>query len=138
MFFSLFLLSIYPKAQLPFHLFSSQTIEVFSNNDNNIHFMTDKEQHNKSVVVELPIFRNKNRSGLDERNISNFTENCEIINKIETYFHKFYLLRFLQNKSIIVIEKLKKIECMEKQEENSWVHNITKGGLFDDWDSEIM
>jgi len=139
MFFSLFLLSIYPKAQLPFRLFSSQTMEIFSNNDNNIHFMNGKEEENKTVIGdELPIFSSKNISGLDERHIYNFTDNSEILNKIEINMHKFSLLRFLQNKSVTLMEKLKEIEFMERQEQNSMIQDVMQGGLFQDWDSDII
>ena len=126
MIFSLLLLSIHLKAQLPFRLFSSQTMKVFRNNDNDTQFTTCKEE--------------QNASGFDERNIHNFAKNSEIINKITINTHKLNLLQFLQNNSVNVMEKLKQIEFIERQEQqqNYLINNITKGGLFHDWYFVIM
>ena len=62
----------------------------------------------------------------------------EELYKIFLNFKKMELLKNLKNNKLNTLQKMEKINIFNKNyEEHIICHNITKGGLLDDWDFEI-
>lgn len=54
-------------------------------------------------------------------------------------FYKYNQLRILRDEQVSILDKLKIVEEIEQDaEESKYSYNITKGGLWKDWAEEIM
>ena len=145
MFISMFLLSIQIKTRYPFRLYNN-IVNDTNNNINPTNSFTKEEVQgrqipfvNPIVTNELPILRNKNRSGLDERFTMRYYEKeSESLNQIDLSFHKMKALYFLQNNSNSIPEKLRLVEFLDSQKREIFLKSFTQGGLFHDWDSDIF
>jgi hypothetical protein len=92
---------------------------------------------NLSNRKELPILRNNNKTGLDER-FQHVEEDYIILNKLDKYYYKKGILGLLQNNSLTVWEKIRLFEYLEFEKESSLLTDFRQGGLFHDWDTEIF
>jgi hypothetical protein len=82
--------------------------------------------------------KNNMTSGYDGRyNITEILNNTEI-EKIKENFNKYNLLKTLEDKKIPIQHKIKLIDNYNKNNYQSvYVTNITKGGLFKDWNFKL-
>jgi hypothetical protein len=69
----------------------------------------------------------KNKSGYDFRNNTNDEINMDVLKSIK----KHEILMILQSPDISIFEKMTIIEEIDVAD--SYLYNISKGGLFDDW-----
>jgi hypothetical protein len=77
---------------------------------------------------------NNSNSGNDMRFIENNDKESELqINQIKKYIDKKKLLDNLMNNNINILSKL---TLIDEYKELNYLSNITKGGLFKDWDNE--
>lgn len=61
-----------------------------------------------------------------------------MLDKIKMYNHKFNVLQRLKDNKVSIFDK---IHLIEKEDINDFymrASNITKGGLFDDWDFDFI
>jgi len=92
---------------------------------------------NLSYTKELPILRNNNKTGLDERFLD-IKEDDNILTKIDKYYYKSEILGLLQNNSITIWEKIRLFEYFDFEKESIFLTDFSNGGLFHDWDNEIF
>lgn len=77
-------------------------------------------------------------NGYDERHETSNETDTELLAQIKTNMKKLELLRKLQDNRTSVIEKLEFIEIHDRTfGENSVIHNISAGGLWKDFNTEI-
>jgi len=137
MIFSLFLISIHSKQKNRSCLFSSECIDIFNNNKMNNNTGKESIIVNLSYTKELPILRNNNKTGLDERFLD-IKEDDNILTKIDKYYYKSEILGLLQNNSITIWEKIRLFEYFDFEKESIFLTDFSNGGLFHDWDNEIF
>jgi hypothetical protein len=78
-------------------------------------------------------------NGYDERHETSNETDTEMLTKIKTNMKKLDLLRKLQDNRTSFIEKLELIEIHDRTfGENSVRHNISAGGLWKDFNTEIF
>ena len=77
------------------------------------------------------------RAGKDERYNETSDLDLEMLDKIKMYNRKFKVLQQLEDERISIFDK---IGLIEKEDINDFYMrstNITRGGLFDDWDFDL-
>jgi hypothetical protein len=75
-------------------------------------------------------------NGLDNR--VQKPENTSMSSILQNYY-KYNQLRILRDQQVSILDKLKIVEEIEQDaEESKYSTNITKGGLWKDWANEIM
>jgi len=138
MLFSLFLFSIHGRSKNRSCLFSTECSHVSNTNINNNTgresiLYIDPSKKNSSTLHK----KNNNNDGWDERFLYMKRDDV-MLNKIDGYNRKMDLLRFLQNNSNNIWEKIKRIEYSDFEKQSPYLPDISRGGLFHDWDTEIF
>jgi hypothetical protein len=139
----MFLLSFPLKTRVPFQLRSDTVNDTTDNHLFNNHILNKKDiikgEETWVHTNELPILRNKNRSGLDERFVNQGNKyDVSTLNKIDDFYHKMEVLRFLQNNSNHISDKIRRIELLDRDHKDSFLYDFMKGGLFREWDDDIF
>uniref|UniRef100_A0A6C0ESQ9 Uncharacterized protein n=1 Tax=viral metagenome TaxID=1070528 RepID=A0A6C0ESQ9_9ZZZZ len=100
----------------------------------------EKKCNNADMAIDLnkikkiPDYINiiKNKSGYDFRNNAIDEINLDVLKSIK----KHEILMTLQSPDISIFEKMNIIEEIDVSD--SYLYNISKGGLFDDWNQPIF
>jgi len=61
----------------------------------------------------------------------------ELLDKIKMYNHKFYILQRLKDDKVSIFDKIHLIEKEDVDDFYTRAPNITRGGLFYDWDFDF-
>ena len=81
----------------------------------------------------------KKYNGNDNRYNTTYNDNHEELQKIRDSFEKYKLLQKLQSKNVANNEKIKAIDNYNYHSESSkYISDISKGGLYNDWNNNVF
>ena len=112
-----------------------EKIQIYSLHDRLNDYIPNNIKKIEVKVEDKFLKIGQNISGCDLRPIVDNKNDIDIIIKVEKYFMKMRLLRYLEtNQKLPDADKLLSITNYNKQECGSqYETNITKGGLYKDW-----